>query len=154
MTTVPIIRHLSPMHALTWLLQWPIRAAILLIVAWLPLGVDVENFGIGLLAAAVIGLLGTLLVWPLKVLLAPFWAIASLGGLLGPISFVFDWLITIVVFGLAAWLIQGFRLRNGLVSAALGAIVYSVLSFFVLKLLHLEVPLTRAMTEALSGSIA
>jgi putative membrane protein len=141
------------MGALLWLLQWPIRAVILLIVAWLPLGVEVENFGIGLLAAAVIGLLGTLLVWPLKILLSPIWAITSLGGLIGPISLVFNWLITIVLFGLAAWLIQGFRLRNGMISAALGALVYSVFSYFILKLLGLEVPLTRAMTELVSGSV-
>ena len=94
------------MGALLWLLQWPIRAVILLVVAWLPLGVEIENFGIGLLAAVVIGLLGTLLVWPLKLLLAPIWAITSLGGLIGPISLLFNWLISIVLFGLAAWLIQ------------------------------------------------
>ena len=97
--------------------------------------------------------LGTLLVWPLKFLLAPIWAITSIGGLIGPISFLFNWLITIILFGLAAWLIQGFRLRNGMVSAALGALVYSVLSYFIFKLLGLEVPLTRAMAQLLSGSV-
>mgnify|MGYP006287580371 CR=1 FL=1 len=141
------------MTALLWLLQWPIRALILLLVARLPLGVEMASFPIALLSAAVIALLGTLLVWPLKLLLAPVWAITSLGGLIGPISFLFNWLITIVLFGLAAWLIQGFRLRNGLVSAALGALVYSVLSYFILRLLGLEVPLTRAMSQLLSGSI-
>ena len=45
---------------LMWLLQWPIRAIVLLIVAWLPLGVEVSSFPIALLSAVVIGLLGTL----------------------------------------------------------------------------------------------
>jgi putative membrane protein len=133
------------MEALVWLLQWPIRALILLLVAWLPLGVEMASFPIALLSAVVIGLLGTLLIWPLKFVLAPIWAITSLGGLVSPVSFLFNWLITIILFGLAAWLIQGFRLRNGLMSAVLGALVYSVLSTIVLQLLGLEVPLTRAM---------
>ena len=54
-----------------WLLQWPIRAIVLLIVAWLPLGVEVSSFPIAMLSAVVIGLLGTLLIWPLKLLLGP-----------------------------------------------------------------------------------
>lgn len=132
--------------SLVWLLQWPIRAIVLLIVAWLPLGVEMESFPVALLAAIVIGLLGTLLVWPLKVLLAPIWAITSIGGLIGPVSFLFNWLITILLFGLAAWLIRGFRLKNGMVSAILGALVYSVLSWGLLRFLGLEVPLTRAMS--------
>lgn len=132
------------MGALVWLLQWPIRALILLIVAWLPLGVEVENFGIGLLAAVVIGLLGSLLIFPLKALFALPWLITSFGGLLTPISWLFNWLITVILFGLAAWLIPGFRLRNGLISAVLGAVVYAVLSTLVLRLLGLDVDFTRA----------
>lgn len=142
------------MGSLLWLLQWPIRALILLLVAWLPLGVEMESFPVALLAAIVIALLGTLLVWPLKALLALPWAITSLGGLITPITWVFNWLITIILFGLGAWLIQGFRLRNGLTSAVLGALVYSVLSSVVLNLLGLEVPLTRAMVTFTSGGAA
>jgi len=125
------------MGSLGWLLQWPIRALVLLLVAQLPLGVEVENFGIGLLAAVVIGLLGTLLTLPLKALLALPWAISSLGGLLTPVSWLFNWAITVVLFALAVWLIQGFRLRYGLVSAALGAVAYAGISAAVLRLLRL-----------------
>jgi putative membrane protein len=132
-------------NSLVWLLQWPIRALILLLVSRLPLGVEMASFPIALISAVVIGLLGTLLVWPMKFILAPIWAITSLGGLITPVSFLFNWLITIILFGLAAWLIQGFRLKNGLTSAVLGALVYSVLSAMVLRLLGLEVPLTKAM---------
>jgi len=142
------------MGTLVWLFQWPVRAVILLLVSFLPLGVEMESFWIALLAAVVIGLLGTLLIWPLKFILAPLWAITSLGGLITPISFVYDWVITIFLFGLAAWLIKGFRLKNGLISAVLGALVYSVLSKVVLNLLHLDVPLTRAATALLTGAAA
>jgi putative membrane protein len=87
------------------------------------------------------------LIWPLKLLLGPVWAVTTLFGII-PLSWLFNWLITIILFGLAAWLIPGFRLKNGLVSAILGALVYSVLSSVVLKFLGLEVPLTRAMALA------
>ena len=126
------------------MLQWPIRAAVLLLVARLPLGVELDGFGNAFLAAVLIGMLGTILIWPLKVVLGLPWAITSLGGLLWPVTWLFDWGISIVLFALAAWLMEGFRLRHGLRSAVLGAVVYSVLSVAVLNLLGLEVPFTRS----------
>ncbi|MBM5784136.1 MAG: hypothetical protein FJ076_04670 [Cyanobacteria bacterium K_DeepCast_35m_m1_288] len=130
--------------SLLWLLQWPVRALVLLIVAALPLGVEVDSFGVALLSAAVIGLLGTLLVLPLKAVLALPWAITSLGGLIAPVTWLYNWLITVILFALAAWLIHGFRLRNGVVSAVLGAVVYAGLSAVILGMLGLEVSATRA----------
>ncbi len=140
------------MGPFVWLLQWPIRAIVLLIVAALPLGVELENFGTALLSAVVIGLLGTLLIWPLKLVLALPWAITSLGGFVTPITALYNWVITIVLFALAAWLIQGFRLKNGLVSAILGAVVYSVLSTLILGLLGLDVGFTRAAAAVAAGA--
>ena len=140
------------MGTLGWLLQWPIRALVLLVVAALPLGVGLASFGTGLWAAVVIGLLGTLLILPLKLVLGPVWAITSLGGLIAPVSFLFNWMITVILFGLAAWLIQGFRLKNGLISAIFGAVVFSLISAVVLRSLGLaDVDFTRA---ALIGSLA
>jgi putative membrane protein len=130
--------------SLLWLLQWPVRALVLLVVAALPLGVEVDSFGVALLSAVVIGLLGTLLVLPLKAVLALPWAITSLGGLIAPVSWLYNWLITVLLFGLAAWLIRGFRLRNGPVSAVLGAVVYALLSTLILGMVGLEVSATRA----------
>ena len=130
--------------SLLWLLQWPVRALVLLIVSALPLGVEVDSFGVALLSAAVIGLLGTLLVLPLKAVLALPWAITSLGGLIAPVTWLYNWLITVILFALAAWLIHGFRLRNGVVSAVLGAVVYAGLSAVILGMLGLEVSATRA----------
>ncbi len=130
--------------SLLWLLQWPVRALVLLIVSALPLGVEVDSFGVALLSAAVIGLLGTLLVLPLKAVLALPWAITSLGGLIAPVTWLYNWLITVILFALAAWLIHGFRLRNGAVSAVLGAVVYAGLSAVILGMLGLEVSATRA----------
>jgi putative membrane protein len=132
-------------HALVWLLQWPVRAAILLLITRLPVGVEMVSFPIALVSALVISLAGTLLVWPLRMILAPLKLVTTLGGLI-PVGFLFEWLISIILFGFTAWLIQGFRLRNGLISAALGSLAYSVISFFVLRALGLEVPLLRATT--------
>ena len=131
------------MGSLLWLLQWPVRAAVLLLVAALPLGVEIEGYGVALLSAVVIGLLGTLLIWPIRVVLGPVWAVTSMGGLISPVTLLFNWLITVVLFALAAWLIEGFSLRRGLFSAVLGAVVYAVISTALLRLFGLEVPLTQ-----------
>ena len=139
---------------LMWLLQWPIRAIVLLIVAWLPLGVEVSSFPIALLSAVVIGLLGTLLIWPLKLVLGPVWAVTSLGGLISPVSLLFNWVITVILFGLAAWLIKGFRLKNGVVSAILGGVVYTVLSAIILRQLGLDVDFTRAAALITAAPVA
>ena len=142
------------MGSLLWLLQWPVRAVVLLVVAALPLGVEVEGFGVALLSAVVIGLLGTLLVVPLKAFFALPWAITSLGGLIAPVSWLFNWAITVILFGLAAWLIKGFRLKNGLVSAILGGVVYAVLSAIILRMLGLDVDFTRAAALITAAPVA
>ena len=102
----------------------------------------------------VIGLLGTVLIWPLKLVLGPVWAVTSLGGLISPVSLLFNWIITVVLFGLAAWLIKGFRLKNGLVSAILGGVVYAVLSAIILRLLGLDVDFTRAAALVTAAPLA
>ena len=137
------------MDTLAWLLQWPVRAVVLLVVGALPLGVEMAGFGTALGAAALIGLLGTLLTVPLKLVFAPVWAVTSLGGLITPISFLFNWLIAIILFALAARLMDGFRLKNGLFSAVVGAVVYSVISTVVIRVLGLaDVDFTRAALMA------
>ena len=130
-------------HPLAWMLQWPVRALILILVSRMPLGVEMISFKIALVCSLVISLLGTLLVWPLRLLLAPLKMVTTLGGLL-PVGFLFEWVISAILFAATAWLIQGFKLRYGLGSAFLGALVYSIISFIALKMLSLEVPLLRA----------
>ena len=80
------------MGPIGWLLQWPVRALVLLLVAAMPLGVELSSFSTALGSAALISLLGTLLIVPLKLLLALPWAVASLGGLLAPVS----WLLSLI----------------------------------------------------------
>ena len=133
------------MGPIGWLLQWPVRALVLLLVAAMPLGVELSSFSTALGSAALIGLLGTLLIVPLKLVLALPWALTRLGGLLAPVSCLFNWLITVLLFSLAAALIDGFRLKNGLSSAVLGAVAYGVLSTVFIRWLGLgDVELIRA----------
>jgi len=133
------------MGLIGWLLQWPVRAVVLLIVAAMPLGVELAGFQAALSSAVAIGLLGTVLILPLKLVLALPWAVTSLGGLIAPVSWLFDWLITVILFGLAASLIDGFRLKDGLRSAVLGAVAYSVISAVFIRVLGLaDVGVIRA----------
>ena len=133
------------MGPIGWLLQWPVRALVLLMVTGLPLGVEMASFGTALWSAVVIGLLGTLLIFPLKLLLGLPWAVASLGGLIAPVSWLFNWLITAILFALAAKLINGFTLRNGISSALFGAVAYGVISSLLINALGLaDVDFTRA----------
>ncbi|WP_353292010.1 phage holin family protein [Synechococcus sp. M16CYN] len=125
------------MGPIGWLLQWPIRALVLLLVAAMPLGVELSSFSTALGSAALIGLLGTVLMIPLKLVLALPWALVSLGGLITPINWLFNWLIAVILFSLTAFLIDGFRLKNGLSSAVLGAMAYGVLSTLFIHLLDL-----------------
>jgi putative membrane protein len=103
-----------------------VTAIALLIISKFPIGVEVDNPFIALIAGAIIGAFNSF--WHLF----PGWfrtlnAVLSLGliPLIG----------SIVVFGLAAFLIEGFRLRWGIGSAILGAIalsiVNSILSFIL-----------------------
>lgn len=75
------------MGGFVWLLQWPIRALVLLLITYLPLGVEMSSFPVALLAAVVIGLLGSLLILPLKALFAlplvahQLWRAAAAGEL-------------------------------------------------------------------------
>jgi putative membrane protein len=133
------------MGPIGWLLQWPVRALVLLLVASMPLGVELSSFPTALGSAALIGLLGTLLIVPLKLVFALPWAVTSLGGLLVPVSWLFNWLITVILFSLAAALIDGFRLKDGWSSAVLGAVAYGVLSTVFIRVLGLgDVGLIRA----------
>jgi putative membrane protein len=95
-------------------------AAGLLIISKIPaIGVEVDSMGIALTSAVVFGVLNGLLGW-VGALFRATW-------ILSPLS----WVMNIVIFGLAAWLVQGFRLKNGILSAVLGAFVLSLIASFM-----------------------
>lgn len=104
-----------------------VTAISLLIISKLPLGVEVDNPVVALIAGAIIGAFNGLYS------LFPGWFQGTLAVLsLGLIPLIGS----IVIFGLAAWLIEGFRLRWGVGSAILGAIALAIINsllFFILR---------------------
>ncbi|MCX7593838.1 MAG: phage holin family protein [Fischerella sp.] len=111
----------------SFLISVVVIAISLLIISKLPTGVEVDSPWIALIAGAIIGAFNG--IWGLF----PNWfrttsAIISLGliPLIG----------SIIVFGLAAWIVEGFRLRWGIASAIIGAIALSIVNsilFFILR---------------------
>lgn len=97
-----------------------VLAISLLIISKIPpIGVEIDSPIKALLAGAIIGAFNGL--WGFFPSgLRGFFAIISLGliPLIG----------AIIVFGLSAWLIEGFRLRYGIWSAILGAIALAIVS--------------------------
>ncbi|MGK7912486.1 MAG: phage holin family protein [Synechococcus sp.] len=109
------------------LVIWLINTVSLFIISKLPfLGVEIDTFGRAAISAAVFGLLNATVGRILQFLTSPLnWLT------LGLVYF----LINVFIFGLAAKLVEGFRLKNGIVSALLGALVFGILNSLLSSLL-------------------
>lgn len=103
------------------IVKWLLAACALLLVAYLYTGVQIQNFGSALIAAAFIGLLNTLLRPILVVLTLPV-TVVTLG--------LFLFVINALMFWSAASLLEGFHV-NGFWAALLGSLIYSVLMLVV-----------------------
>ncbi|GAB1542369.1 hypothetical protein NUACC21_50430 [Scytonema sp. NUACC21] len=114
------------------LLVWVVTAIGLFIISKLPLGVEIDSPQKAFISAAVLGIV-TAVVRPLLrlVFAVPNFLTFNL------LSGFFTFAIAVVSFGLAAWLVQGFRLRYGAWSAILGAFALSLLSSLIYHLLGL-----------------
>jgi putative membrane protein len=103
-----------------FLISVVILAISLLIISKIPpIGVEIDNPVKALIAGAIIGIFNG--IWGFfPNALRGFFALVSLGliPLIG----------SIIVFGLSAWLVEGFRLRYGIWSAILGAIALAIIS--------------------------
>ncbi len=97
-----------------------VLAVSLLIISKIPpVGVEIDSPIKALIAGAIIGAFNG--IWSfLPRGLTNFISVLSLG--------IIPLIGSIIVFGLAAWLIEGFRLRWGLWSAILGAILLAIIS--------------------------
>jgi putative membrane protein len=94
-------------------------ALSLFIISKLPIGVEIDTPGIAIVSAIVFGILNGLLGWLVSFL--------NFTWILSPLALV----LNVAIFGLAAWLVEGFRLKNGLISAALGAFALAVVTSLV-----------------------
>ncbi len=98
------------------------------IISLLPIGVEVDSPVKALLGGAVIGVLtGLTHLFPDGLRAAGAWLTLGLLPLI----------VSIIVFGLAAMLIEGFRLRWGVWSAILGAIALSIVNGVLTRILQI-----------------
>ena len=108
------------------LIIWLVITVCLLVVSYIPfIGVEIDSFGKAIVAGAVFGILNAI----------GKWLLGSLGWFNFMTLGIFGLVLNIIVFGLAAKLVEGFRLRHGIMSAVLGAfcmaIVLSIVGHFL-----------------------
>ncbi|QZZ19284.1 phage holin family protein [Leptothermofonsia sichuanensis E412] len=110
---------------IAFLITAVVTAISLMIISKIPfLGVEVDSAGKALISGIVFGILNGLLGW--------------LGGsfILNVLTLGILWLIVnTLIFGLSARIVEGFRLRNGILSAVLGAIALSIVNGFLFWIL-------------------
>jgi len=110
---------------LNLLLVWLINALCLLGVAYLVPGVHLVNFTTALIAAAVLGLINTVIKPILSLLTLPI-TLLTLG--------LFSFVLNAMMFGLAAYFLSGFNV-DGFWAALIGALVFGALSWIANSLL-------------------
>jgi len=107
-----------------------VTAIALLLISKIPfLGIEIDGVGKALLAGVVFGILS--------------WALGWMAGskILNVLTLGILWLVVnTIIFGLSAWLIEGFRLRNGIISAILGAIALTFVNSVLFKVLGMIFP--------------
>jgi putative membrane protein len=101
---------------LTLIARWIINAAVLLLVAYIYPGVQIESFGAALLAALVLGLVNAI-VRPILVVLTLPVTLLTLGLFLFVINALLFWFVAEVVHGFSV---------GGFGAALLGSILYSL----------------------------
>ncbi|MGB3508254.1 MAG: phage holin family protein [Microcoleaceae cyanobacterium] len=108
------------------LVMWLVTAVSLFIISKLPTGVEIDNFNKALVSSAIFGLLNVVVRPVLKVLALPVNILVP-----GLVTLI----LNIIIFGLAAWLVSGFRLRWGFWSALIGALGLTFISSILYELL-------------------
>ncbi|WP_026100274.1 phage holin family protein [Fortiea contorta] len=114
----------------TILIVWVVTSVSLFIISKLPLGVEIDTPGKAFVSAAVLGIVTTVVRPILRLVFAvpSFLTFDLLSGL-------FTFMIAVVCFSIAAWLVDGFRLRFGIWSAVIGAFALTVVNNLIYKLL-------------------
>ncbi len=104
-----------------------ITAISLMIIAKLPLGIEVDGFNKALIAGLVFGVLNATVLPIFSILALPF-TILTFG--------LFSLVVNALIFALAAALVEGFSLKNGFWSALLGTIVLSILNSVLMQIFN------------------
>jgi putative membrane protein len=101
---------------LPMLIQWFVMSLILLLIAKLLPGIVIQDMGIALMSALVLGAINVL-IRPLVMLLALPLNILTLG--------LFAFIINALMFALAAWIVPGFEVSN-FMTALLGSLLLAL----------------------------
>lgn len=121
MTSTTTMASLIP-----FLITAVITALSLLIISKLPIGVEVDSPIRALLAGLVLGIFNAIAQKvPGIVTILP--KILTLG--------LFSFIVSVILFGLSAWLVEGFRLKWGIWSAILGAFFLAIVNSILNHLL-------------------
>lgn len=114
------------MTIISLLIAWIVTSVSLFLISKLPTGVEIDSFQKAMWSAVVFGLLNAFL--------RPI-----LGFLAFPITFLtfglFAIILNAIIFGLAAYLVTGFRLRWGVWSALIGAVALGIINSLIYQLL-------------------
>ncbi len=115
----------------TIFIVWVVTSISLYIISKLPaLGVEIDPPLNPFISAAVLGIVTAVIKPILLVAFAPLNVVT-----VDLLSDLLTFIITVVCFGLAARLVEGFRLRFGIWSAVLGAFTLSIISSLIYGLL-------------------
>ncbi len=107
------------------LIAWLILSLSFFIISKLPTGVEIDDFRTAVVAAAVFGILNAYIGKALQILALPItWL--TLGA--------FAIVVNAIVFGIAAALVKGFRLRLGFWTALIGAVSLSIVNYLLTML--------------------
>lgn len=121
---------------ISFLLTTLVFTISLLIISKLPIGVEIDSFNKALISGIVIGLLNALL----RPILGPLFGATIVNILTLGLSSL---LLNALIFGIAAQLVEGFRLRWGVISALLGALalsfIYSILTSLLTRFGYVSV---------------
>jgi putative membrane protein len=118
------------MDIVTLLIVWVVTAISLLIISKLPLGVEIDTPAKAFFSAAILGIV-TAIVRPILRLVFAVPTFLTFDLLSG----FFTFMIAVICFSIAAWLVDGFRLRFGIWSAVLGAFALTLINSLIYKLL-------------------
>ncbi len=106
------------------LVTWFVTTISFLIISRIPfLGIEIDSIKKAVIAAAVFGILNSILTPILTIFALPF-IIITLG--------LFFFIVNSVAFSLAATLVNGFRLRYGFWSSAMGSLALAVINSILL----------------------
>lgn len=106
------------------IITWLVTAISFLIIAKLPIGVEIDNFGKALISSAVFGILNALLLPILTLFTLPL-IILTVG--------LFFLILNSIIFGLSAAIVPGFCLRYGFWSALLGSLALAIINSILLR---------------------